>query len=115
MSLKEILLHELKNRRHLPYDEMTSICRTYQKKASNGEKRFRDLRSKYLQGKLNPDYDEKIGDIRNPRGAIIAYTYGLQQVKVKQVENPDWCNFCGSWITHDPNCTEVKEKTNQLF
>lgn len=81
MSLQDILLQELKNRRHLTFNEMESLCKANGKKVSNGEKRLRDLRSPMLtkNGSKQPnlDYDPLIGVETNPKGAIIAYTYGI--------------------------------------
>ena len=69
-SLRQALLTELKRNGKLTIEQMESVCHREGRKVDNGTRRLREMRDSE-----HYSYNSHIGEIKNDKGAITAYTY----------------------------------------
>lgn len=102
MSLKATIEHYLKKNGYLSLFDLENLCKSEQKKLSNGKRRLRELMA------VNP----QIKPVTNKRGAITAYTWSIS---AQNGLGQEFCPSCGSWLTHTKTCPTQVTVTNKLF
>jgi hypothetical protein len=111
MSLKNQIQYYLEKNGSMTLLELEHLCKSEQKKLSNGERRLREIMS------VNP----KIKADTNSRGAIIGYFWREPTKPIKEAHKLHSCPSWNAFGVYCPDCRQeielaVREQaTNKLF
>jgi hypothetical protein len=99
MSLKQTILYYLEKNGYLALQDLEKLCKSEQKKLSNGERRLREIMA------VNP----KVQTEKNSAGAIIAYKWSETQNTAPIDPKRHQLYDCPSWNVYKVYCGDCRE------